>query len=107
MTLKEKIRENLKKAMKESRTTEVSVLRLVNAALLSKEKEKRYKLKARQDPELTDEEVIEAIISEAKKRKEAIVEFEKGRRNDLVKKEKDELEVLQKYLPEQIPVDKG
>ncbi|GAH84058.1 unnamed protein product, partial [marine sediment metagenome] len=52
--------------------------------------------------ELTDEEVIEVISSEVKKRKEAILEFEKGERKDLVEKEKKETEVLKKYLPEQL-----
>lgn len=112
MPLKEKISEDLKGALKEKRELEVSVLRLLQAAIVNREKEKRAKIaKGREkikeeelakESQLTDEEVIEVISSEIKKRKEAILEFEKGGREDLVAKEKTELEVLQKYLPDQL-----
>ncbi len=91
--------------MKEKRETEVSVLRLLTAAILQGEKEKRYRLKKEEDTPLTDEEVLDVVLSEAKKRKEAIAEFERGKREDLVSKEKQELEILQKYLPEQLPAE--
>ena len=112
MSLKEKIKQDLNSALKEGRATEVSVLRLVNAAVLNKEKEKRYKVskekpeaaeaELQEESQLGEEELLEVISSEAKKRKESIVEFEKGGRNELALKEKSELEVLQKYLPEQM-----
>jgi len=127
MTLKEKIQTDLKTAVKEKNETFISALRLLLAAILNKEKAKRYKIsqeksdlvdeaKASSSPfaearvteeelvkesQLTDEEVIEVISSEIKKNKEAIVDFEKGEREDLVKKEKAAIEVWQKYLPEQ------
>lgn len=100
--MKERIQQDLKGALKEKRETEVSVLRLLKAAILQEEKEKRYRLKKEQDTPLTDDEVLDAVLSEAKKRKEAIVEFERGKREDLVSKEKQELEILRKYLPEQL-----
>lgn len=103
MELKEKIKLNLNSALKEKRTLEVLVLRQLLAAILNKEKEKRFKTKEEKDIQLTDEEVIEVISSEAKKRRESIVEFGKGKRQDLVEKEKKELEILEKYLPEQLP----
>ncbi|MCX6759084.1 MAG: GatB/YqeY domain-containing protein [Candidatus Nealsonbacteria bacterium] len=103
MELKEKIRLNLNSALKEKRTLEVLVLRQLLAAILNKEKEKRFKAKEEKDIQLTDEEVIEVISSEAKKRRESIFEFGKGKRQDLVEKEKKELEILEKYLPEQLP----
>ena len=103
MDLKEKIKQNLNAALKEKRTLEVLVLRQLLAAILNKEKEKRFKAKEEKDIQLTDEEVIEVISSEAKKRRESIVEFGKGKRQDLVEKEKKELEILEKYLPEQLP----
>jgi len=110
--LKKKIQNALTKAVKESDEVSRSTLRMLSAAILNKEKEKRYKI-SKGEPELneeelvkksnlTDEEVIEVISSEAKKRKESILEFEKGKREDLIKKEKAELEVLEKYLPEQL-----
>jgi len=112
MALKGNIRENLKEAVKNREELKSSVLRLLLAAIFNKEKEKRYKL-SKEKPELSgeeleeesqlnDEEVIEVISLEVKKRKESILEFEKGKREDLVEKEKKELDILQKYLPEQL-----
>ncbi len=112
MILKEQIQKDLTQATKKKEALSTSVLRMLSAAILNKEKEKRYKI-TKAEPEftekelvkksqLTDEEVIEVISSEIKKRKEAILEFEKGERKDLVEKEKKEIEVLKKYLPEQL-----
>jgi uncharacterized protein YqeY len=112
MELKKKILEELNRAIKERKELEVSTLRQLSAAILNKEKEKRFKLnkekpdlsgaELEKESQLTDEEVVEVISSEAKKRKESILEFEKGKREELVEKEKKELEILQKYLPEQL-----
>lgn len=110
--LKQKIQGDLKEAMKGKDEIRVSVLRLLLAAILNKEKEKRYKT-AKDQPQLsekdleqktklTEEELNGVVSSEAKKRKESIFEFGKGKRIDLVEKEKQELEILQKYLPEQL-----
>lgn len=112
MDLQSKTKEDLKNALKEKKELEVSVLRLLQGAIVNREKEKRYKL-SQKEPDLKEEELteksrlgeqelVEVISSEAKKRREAIVEFEKGNRADLVEKEKKELEILQKYLPEQL-----
>lgn len=113
MTLKEKIQEDLNSAIKSKREIEISTLRMLSAAILNKEKEKRYKI-SKEKPDFkeedlqkesqlgTDEEVMEVISSEAKKRKEAILDYEKGGRKDLAEKEKKEMAVLQKYLPEQL-----
>ena len=112
MSLKAKIEEDFKKALKEKREIEVSTLRMLNAAIINKEKEKRYKLSKKKsefkekdlekESLLTDEEVIEVVSSEIKKRKEALILFEKGERKDLTEREKREIEVLEKYLPEQL-----
>jgi len=112
MALKEKIQQNLTVSAKEKKELEVLVLRQLLAAVLNKEKEKRFKISKEKldisendlakESQLTDEEVIGVISSEAKKRKEAIEGFEKGNRQDLAEKEKKELEILQKYLPEQL-----
>ncbi len=112
MTLKEKIQNDLTQSVKKKKELESLVLRSLLAAILNKEKEKRYKI-IKNEPELTekelveksqltDEEVVEVIFSEVKKRKEAILGFEKGQRQDLAEKEKKELAILQKYLPEQL-----
>ena len=112
MNLKEKITTDIKKALKEKESIRVSTLRMLQAAILNKEKEKRAKLAKEKEEikeeelvkesQLIDEEIILVISSEAKKRKESVLEFEKGGRQDLVEKEKTELEILQKYLPEQL-----
>ncbi len=97
--LKESIKEDLKQAVKGKREIVSSTLRLFLAALSNKEKEKKYKTG---EEKLTEEEILEIAVSEAKKRRESIKEYEKGGRQDLADKEKSELEVLAKYLPEQL-----
>jgi len=96
--VEDKIKEELNLAIKSKDETVRSTLRMLLASIQGKEKEKQYKEKRG----LTQEEIIDIISSEAKKRKDSINEFEKGGRQDLVDKEKAELEVLQKYLPEQM-----
>jgi len=110
--LKINIEKDLKKALREKREIELSTLRMLLAAINNRETEKRTKIwkkKPETSPEgletesqLTEDEIIEVIFSEIKRRKEAIEGFEKGKRQDLVEKEKKEMEVLQKYLPEQL-----
>ncbi len=108
--LKSKIQEDLKEAVKGKREAERLTLRGVLASIQSKEKERRYVLskkdlledKLSEESSLTEEEVAEVISSEAKKRKESIEEYKKGKREDLVEQEKKELSILEKYLPEQI-----
>lgn len=112
MLLKKKIEEDFKKALKEKKEIEVSTLKLLKSVIFNREKEKRYKLskekpglskeELEKNSQLTDEEIIEVIFSEIKKRKEAILEFSKGKRLDLVEKETKEKEILEKYLPEQL-----
>ncbi|OGY62925.1 MAG: hypothetical protein A2745_02655 [Candidatus Harrisonbacteria bacterium RIFCSPHIGHO2_01_FULL_44_13] len=98
MPLKAQFNSDLKSAMKDGEQLKVSVLRLILTAAHNKEIEKRTKGAA---AELTDEEFQEVLSREAKKRKEAIVVYEKGGRQDLADKEKKEFEIIQKYLPTQ------
>ena len=110
--LKEKIKEDLNLSLREKKEPDLSTLRLLSAEILNKEKEKRYKLvkekpdlnseELEKESQLNDEEIIEVVSYEIKKRREAILEFEKGKRNDLAEKEKKEIEVFQGYLPEQL-----
>lgn len=110
MTLKEKINQDIKKAMVEKSELLLLVLRGINAAIHNKEIEKRTKMsktekdikKLEEGSKLIEEEVLEVISSEAKKRKDSIFEFGKGGRQDLVDKETKELEILKTYLPEQM-----
>lgn len=94
ITLKSKIQEALKGALKREQGVEVSTLRL----LLS---EIRYAEIAQQKP-ADDAKVLDVISREAKRRRESIEAFRKGNRDDLVAQEEAELAVLMSYLPEQM-----
>jgi len=109
---KDKFETDFKNALKQKKEIKVSVLRLLKTDIFNKEKEKRYQL-SKESPDftnkeleekstLTDEEILDVILSKAKKSEEAIAEFRKGKRDDLVKKEEQELEVLKTYMPQQL-----
>lgn len=112
MDLREQINKELNEAFKGKEELKVSVLRMLTAALLNKEKEKRYKISKEnsgmeekelaEKSALSNEEVVDVISSEVKKRKESAQEYEKAGRTELAEKEKKETEILQKYLPEQL-----
>jgi uncharacterized protein len=109
----EKIQKKLEKALKEKDEVSSSVFRMLISEIRDKEKKKRYNLFKEGFSEkeidlqgsLSEEEINNIFISEAKKRKESIREFEKGARLDLVEKEKKELDILKEYLPEDISID--
>ncbi|MGB7293724.1 MAG: GatB/YqeY domain-containing protein [Thermodesulfobacteriota bacterium] len=97
MTLREKIPEDLKSALRSRNELELSVLRMLQAAIRNKEIEiKRGK------EFLTDEEVIEVISGEVKRRKEAVSEYTKANRQDLADREKVEVDILMRYMPKQM-----
>jgi len=107
--LKDKINDDYKQAFKESRTSEVSVLKMLKAALLNKEKEKQYQIakgeKSSLDGKLAEEETIDVISVEIKKMRDSLALFEKGGRDDLAQSAKKEIEILLRYLPEQLGED--
>jgi uncharacterized protein YqeY len=92
--LKEEIEKDFLSALKEKNLEKVNVLRLLKNEIHKKEIDKKGNL--------TDEEIREIILKEIKKRKEAISLYEKGERQDLAEKEKKEIEILKKYLPEML-----
>lgn len=94
MSFKEKLDQDLKKALKDRDAVRTSVIRLLKTAIKNREVEKRG--------ELSEEEILQAVNSQAKSRKESITEFKKAGRDDLVKKEEQELSILNEYLPEQL-----
>ncbi|MDI6820707.1 MAG: GatB/YqeY domain-containing protein [Patescibacteria group bacterium] len=97
--LKKKITKDLEQSFKSRHTSRVETLRMLMAAVHNKEIEKKGKLN---NSDLSEEEVLEVIAKEAKKRKEAIELYIKGNRKDLAEKEKGELKILEEYLPVQI-----
>ena len=113
--LKQQIQKDTTEALKAGDSFVLSTLRMLLAGVATKEKEKRYKISNEKpdlkeqelikESELTEEQMIETISSEIKKRKDAIVLYEKGNRQELADKEKKEIEILKKYLPEQLSQD--
>jgi uncharacterized protein YqeY len=94
MTLKERITEDMKTAMRSGEKDRLAVIRLLQAAIKQREVDERITL---DDAQVTA--VLEKMI---KQRKESVVAFEKGGRADLVAKENAEIAVLQPYLPAQL-----
>ena len=90
----EKFMEDIKNAMKSGDKETLSVLRMAKGSM---DKERIDKKR-----EVNDELLTEVIAREIKTRNESIKEFEKGGRSDLVSQTQDEIEVLKKYLPEQL-----
>jgi uncharacterized protein YqeY len=97
MTLNEKLAEDLKSAMKGRDGLRVGVLRLLRTRVKEASVEKR--------DELSDDEVLRVIVSESKKRREAIELFEQGGRADLATREQQEIEILESYLPPKMTED--
>lgn len=85
---------DLTTAMKNQDKEVLSVLRMVKGAIQLEEIAKKH--------ELTDEEFIGVVSKQIKTRKESILEFEKANRNDLIEKTNKEIEILEKYMPEQL-----
>jgi uncharacterized protein len=94
MTLKERITEDMKTAMRSGEKDRLAVIRLLQAAIKQREVDERIVL---DDAQITS--VLEKMI---KQRRESIVAFEKGARADLVAKENAEIVILQPYLPAQL-----
>ena len=92
--MRDRILEDLKNAMKAQDKEVLSVIRMVKGAMQMEELNKKRPL--------TDEEMVSIIGKQIKTRKESITEFEKGNRNDLILQAKKEIEILNKYMPEQM-----
>lgn len=94
----EKIKQDLKEALKNKEEKKVTVLRMTISAVRNKEIEMRKG----EDVELSEEQVQQVVASEIKKRKDSVQAYEEANREDLVQNEKQEIEILEKYMPEQI-----
>ncbi|HEY4213315.1 MAG TPA: GatB/YqeY domain-containing protein [Steroidobacteraceae bacterium] len=94
MTLKERITEDMKTAMRAGEKDRLATIRLALAALKQREVDERIVL--------DDSQVLAVIEKMIKQRKEAISQFEAGGRADLVAKESAEMALLQTYLPAQL-----
>lgn len=94
MSLKAKLMDDLKTAMKEKDTVKKSTVTLVRSAIKQVEVDTRE--------ELNDEQIIEIIARQVKQRRDSIEEFKKGDRQDLVEQSEKELAILMEYLPQQL-----
>lgn len=101
MSIKDKILDELKTAMKQKEADRLRVLRSLKAKLLEKEISERKDGEA----EISDEQTVEVLMKAAKQRKESIDQFEKGGREELADKEKAELEVIEEFLPKMMSED--
>jgi uncharacterized protein YqeY len=95
MTLSQRIDSDLKEAMRAKDTTKLGVLRMLKSAL-------KYAAIAKSgaEAELNDAEVAQVIRKQAKQRQDSIESFEKGGRSELAEKERQELSILNAYLPQ-------
>lgn len=98
MAIKDQIMADLKQAMKDKEKDTLRVLRSLKSKLLEREISERKG----GEGELSDEQTIEVLMKAAKQRKESIEQFEQGDRNDLAEAEKEELEIINSYLPEML-----
>ena len=97
MSLLKRIDENLKVAMKSSDAVRVSVVRMAKAAIKNVQIEKGR--------ELSDEEILSVLSSMGKQRRESIEQFSRAGREDLAAIERQELSILQSYMPAQLSLE--
>jgi len=95
MSLKEKINDDLKEAMKSQDSVRVETLRSIRAEILKMDK-------SGMNREMTPEEEIQLLSKQSKMRKESIEVFENAGRTDLAEKEKAQLVIIEEYLPKQM-----
>ena len=95
--LKEKLMEDLKVSMREKNNLRKNTIQMVRAAILQIEKDKGI--------EVDDNKILEIIAKEVKTKKDALSDFEKAGREDLINQTNAEIAVLQEYLPKQLTHD--
>lgn len=95
--LKEKLLEDLKISMKEKKVIRKNVIQMIRASILQKEKDNQI--------ELNDDQILEIIAKEAKTRKDSLEDYEKSGREDLIQVIKEEIKIIEEYLPKQLTKD--
>ena len=91
LSLKERIQEDMKSAMRNKDSTRLGIIRLIMAAIKQREVDERITL--------DDPQVVEVLDKMLKQRRESIIQYEKGQRQDLADKEAFEITIVQEYLP--------
>ena len=94
MSLKAQLTEDMKAAMKSGAKQRLGVIRLINAAIKQREVDERIAL--------DDAQVLAVLEKMLKQRKDSITQYEAAKREDLAQVERDEVTVIQSYLPQQM-----
>ena len=95
--LKEKLLADLKNCMKDKNVVRKNVIQMVRAAILQVEKDKQITL--------DDNQIIDIIAKESKKRKDSLSDYEKSGRQGVINEIKEEIEILAEYLPKQLSIE--
>ena len=95
--LKEKLLEDLKECMKNKEVIRKNTVQMIRAAILQVEKDKQITL--------DDNQIIDIIAKESKKRKDSLADYEKSGREDLIAQVNEEIAILAEYLPKQLSVE--
>ena len=95
--LKEKLLDDLKNCMKDKNVVRKNVIQMVRAAILQVEKDNGITL--------DDNQIIDIIAKESKKRKDSLADYEKSGREDLINELKEEINILAEYLPKQLSME--
>lgn len=97
MSLKVKLLQDMKDAMKQKDVLRKNTIQLVRAAVLQQEKDNKI--------ELSDDDIIKVITSQVKKRRSSLPDYEKSGRTDMIEEINNEIKILMSYLPEQLSDD--
>lgn len=95
--LKEKLLNDMKESMKNKNTIRKNVIQMIRASILQIEKDNQK--------EVNDEEIIQIIAKEAKKRKDSLADYEKSGREELINDIKEEIKIIEEYLPKQLSIE--
>ncbi|MGF1497273.1 MAG: GatB/YqeY domain-containing protein [Elainellaceae cyanobacterium] len=101
MSLKDRISEDIKAAMKAKDKTRLEAVRSIKKVILERETDAR----AKGQEGLTDDQDLEILTQQAKQRRDSIEQYRSAGREDLAEKESQELAVIESYLPEQLSDD--
>ena len=98
MSLRNKIDEDYKQSIKNKNQQKIDTLRLIRSAI----KDKDISSRTSENKEgISDTEILSLLLNLIKQRKDSIEQFEKAKRDDLIKNEQNEIEVIKEYLPQQ------
>lgn len=95
--MREKLQKDLIEAMKEKNKKKIDVIKLLKASIQNEE--------IKNKKELTDDEILNVIVKQVKMRKDAIEDFKKASRDDLISNYNEEIEILEEYLPKQLTAE--